>query len=71
MTGMGRDGADGLLLLRNKRWRTIGQDEASSTIYGMPRAAYECGAVEVQLPLSEIGPRIRSLCFERQPARSR
>ncbi len=71
MTGMGRDGADGLLLLRNKRWRTIGQDEASSTIYGMPRAAYECGAVEVQLPVSEIGPRIRSLCFERQPARSR
>jgi two-component system, chemotaxis family, protein-glutamate methylesterase/glutaminase len=58
LTGMGRDGAEGLLDLRNTGAHTIGQDEATSLVYGMPRAAFELGAVETQLPLHKIGARI-------------
>jgi two-component system chemotaxis response regulator CheB len=54
LTGMGRDGAQGLLAMREAGARTIGQDEATSLIYGMPRAAFEIGAVERQLPLDRI-----------------
>ncbi|SHI75441.1 chemotaxis protein CheB [Wenxinia saemankumensis] len=56
LTGMGRDGAEGLLHLRRAGARTIGQDEATSVVYGMPRVAWEIGAVEYQLPLAAIGP---------------
>ncbi|MFZ5374825.1 MAG: chemotaxis protein CheB, partial [Campylobacterota bacterium] len=52
--GMGGDGARGLLAMRNAGARTIGQDEASCIVYGMPKVAYELGAVERQLPLSKI-----------------
>lgn len=58
LTGMGRDGAEGLLALRGAGAETIGQDEATSLVYGMPRAAFEIGAVETQLPLQKIGGRI-------------
>ncbi|HEX3984835.1 MAG TPA: chemotaxis response regulator protein-glutamate methylesterase [Acidisoma sp.] len=58
LTGMGRDGADGLLALRNAGCETIGQDEATSVVYGMPRVAFEIGAVVRQLPLEQIGSRI-------------
>lgn len=58
LTGMGRDGAQGLLAMRKAGARTIGQDEATSVVFGMPRAADEIGAVERQLPLSRIGPAI-------------
>ncbi|NVO23130.1 CheB methylesterase domain-containing protein [Donghicola mangrovi] len=54
LTGMGRDGADGLLSLRQAGARTIGQDEATSMVYGMPKAAFEAGAVGEQLPLVSI-----------------
>ncbi len=54
LTGMGRDGAQGLMSMRQAGAKTIGQDEASSLIYGMPRAAFEIGAVERQLPLDRI-----------------
>ncbi|MDD3769842.1 MAG: chemotaxis response regulator protein-glutamate methylesterase [Sulfuricurvum sp.] len=54
LTGMGGDGARGLLAMRNAGARTIGQDEASCIVYGMPKVAYELGAVERQLPLSKI-----------------
>lgn len=54
LTGMGRDGAEGLAALRQGGAATIGQDEATSLVYGMPRAAWEIGAVEQRLPLSEI-----------------
>lgn len=61
LTGMGRDGADGLLAMRRAGARTIGQDAASSFIYGMPRTAFEAGGVERQLPLSQIGAAILSM----------
>lgn len=58
LTGLGRDGADGLLALRQAGAETIGQDEASSVVYGMPKVAYEIGAVAQQLPLERIAERI-------------
>ncbi|MCB5945299.1 chemotaxis response regulator protein-glutamate methylesterase [Acidocella sp. KAb 2-4] len=58
LTGLGRDGAEGLLALREAGAETIGQDEASCVVYGMPRAAYERGAVAHQLPLERIAERI-------------
>jgi len=58
LTGMGRDGARGLLALRRAGWRTIVQDESTSVVYGMPRAAVEIGAAAEILPLRQIGGRI-------------
>lgn len=57
-TGMGSDGAVGLLKMRQAGAATFGQDEASSVVYGMPRVAFEKGAVQVQLPLGEIAEKI-------------
>jgi len=54
LTGMGYDGAKGLLSMRRKGARTIGQDEQSSVVYGMPKVAFEVGAVEKQASLSNI-----------------
>jgi two-component system chemotaxis response regulator CheB len=54
LTGLGRDGAEGLLAMRQAGCETIGQDEASCVVYGMPKAAYELGAVTRQLPLERI-----------------
>ncbi len=62
LTGMGRDGADGLLAMRQAGARTLGQDEASSVVYGMPRVAHEIGAVERQLPLHRLSSAILDLC---------
>ncbi len=54
LTGMGQDGAKGLLAMRQKGAFTIGQDEKSCVVYGMPAAAYRTGAVEKQAPLERI-----------------
>ena len=54
LTGMGRDGADGLLKMRRAGAFTIGQDKESCVVYGMPMEAYNIGAVEVQAPLYNI-----------------
>ncbi len=54
LTGMGRDGAQGLLDLKKYGAQTLAQDEASSTVYGMPRAAHEIGATDRSVPLDEI-----------------
>lgn len=54
LTGMGEDGAKGLLEMKRKGARTIGQDEGSCVVYGMPRAAAELGAVAEVAPLDEI-----------------
>jgi two-component system chemotaxis response regulator CheB len=55
LTGMGADGADGMVAMRNAGARTVGQDEASSVVYGMPKEAFVRGGVEKQAPLSQIG----------------
>ena len=54
LTGMGRDGAAGLRMLRDRGYPTIAQDKASSAVYGMPKAAMEAGAATEILPLAEI-----------------
>lgn len=54
LTGMGRDGADGLLALRRSGGLAIAQDEASSVVYGMPRHAVLQGAAEIVLPVEDI-----------------
>jgi len=61
LTGMGSDGAEGLKALHERGCHTIVQDEESSLIYGMPRAAKELGAAIEELPLHTIGPRLRAL----------
>jgi two-component system, chemotaxis family, protein-glutamate methylesterase/glutaminase len=61
LTGMGRDGAQGLLAMRQSGAETIGQDETTSLVYGMPKAAFENGAVGAQLPLGAIVERILSM----------
>jgi len=58
LTGMGSDGAEGLLKMRNTGAYTIGQDEESSVIYGMPKVAYDNGAVVEQLSLKDIPGKI-------------
>ncbi len=62
LTGMGRDGADGLLAMRLAGAATLGQDESSCVVYGMPKAARESGAVERELPLSRLADEILKLC---------
>lgn len=54
LTGMGRDGADGLLRMRQAGAFTVGQDKETCIVYGMPMEAFNCGAVEVQAPLYKI-----------------
>lgn len=63
LTGMGADGAAGLLQMRNAGARTIAQDEASSIVFGMPMEAIKCGAAEVVLPLKDVADRM--LAFAR------
>lgn len=58
LTGMGRDGADGLKALRDAGARTLGQTANSCVVDGMPRAARDCGAVEQSVPLSKMGATI-------------
>lgn len=57
LTGMGGDGARGLLSMRKAGAHTIGQDETSCVVYGMPKVAYDLGAVEYQEKLSDIAQR--------------
>lgn len=58
LTGMGNDGARGLLALRAKGWHTIAQDEATSVVYGMPQAAAKLKAAKDVLPIERIGERL-------------
>ncbi|WP_371039008.1 MULTISPECIES: CheB methylesterase domain-containing protein [unclassified Rhodosalinus] len=61
LTGMGRDGAAGLAAIRAAGGRTIAQSEESCTVYGMPRAAMDLGAVELSLPPVRIPAALRAL----------
>lgn len=61
LTGMGGDGAKGLLNMRKMGARTIGQDESTCVVYGMPKVAYEMGAVEYQEKLTDISKRTYNL----------
>jgi two-component system response regulator WspF len=65
LTGMGRDGAAGLLALRKTGALTIAQDAATSVVYGMPKAAADISAADEILPLSSIGPRICEAVLQR------
>lgn len=62
LTGMGKDGAVGLLEMRRAGASTIGQDEASCVIYGMPKAAHDCGATEIELPIGRIPEQVLHHC---------
>ena len=62
LTGMGSDGAQGCLKIKELGGYTITQDEESCVVYGMPKAAYEAGASLEVLPLEQIGKRIKELC---------
>ncbi len=64
MTGMGDDGARGLLEMRQAGARTVAQDEASSVVFGMPRVAIEVGAAEKICPLDRIGAAILDLAAD-------
>lgn len=60
LTGMGKDGAQGMLRMRQAGAKTFGQDEASCVVYGMPREAFLIGAVEEQSPLDDMAHRVMS-----------
>jgi len=62
LTGMGDDGAQGLLELKRAGGATYAQDEQTSVVFGMPQAAHACGAARALLPLESIAPAILELC---------
>ncbi|WP_417688308.1 protein-glutamate methylesterase/protein-glutamine glutaminase [Roseibium sp.] len=62
LTGMGRDGAKGLKAIRDAGGATIGQDEASCVVYGMPKAAFDIGAIEQQCSLGAIAETMLQTC---------
>ncbi|MBV8129061.1 MAG: chemotaxis response regulator protein-glutamate methylesterase [Planctomycetaceae bacterium] len=68
LTGMGRDGAEGLLQLRRLGWKTIAQDELTSVVWGMPGAAVALGAADQVLPLPLIGQAIASFFLVPNPS---
>jgi two-component system chemotaxis response regulator CheB len=61
LTGMGGDGAQGLLAMRRAGARTLGQNEATCVVYGMPKVAHQIGAVEKQAPLNAIAAEVAAL----------
>lgn len=58
LTGMGKDGAQGIVAVKDSGGITISEDKSTCTIYGMPRAAYETGKVDEVLPIGEIASAI-------------
>jgi two-component system chemotaxis response regulator CheB len=62
LTGMGKDGAEGMLEIKRRGGRTLAQDEESAVIFSMPRAAIAVGAVDYVLPLSQLAGKISGLC---------
>lgn len=66
LTGMGADGAKGLLSMRKAGAQTIGQDEESCVVYGMPKVAYDNGAVQYQVGLTRIADKVHALLNQRK-----
>jgi two-component system chemotaxis response regulator CheB len=66
MTGMGSDGARQLGTIMREGGITVGQDEATAVVYGMPRVAFELGHVQEQVPLEKMGPRISQIVKTRR-----
>ncbi len=65
LTGMGKDGAAGLKKMLEAGAQTIGQDEASSLVYGMPKAAKLMGAVQAEIPIGQVAQEILARCKQR------
>lgn len=61
LTGMGKDGAEGTIVVKMNKGITISQNEKTSTIYGMPKVAYETGCVDYVLPIDDISIKLKSL----------
>lgn len=61
LTGMGGDGAMGLKAMRKAGAHTIGQDERSCVVYGMPKVAYDIGAVEYQVSLENVASKVYNI----------
>lgn len=69
LTGMGKDGAAGLLALKQRGWTTIAQDAATSVVHGMPKAAADLGAASRVLPIQGIGPALCHAVLKPRPVR--
>ena len=63
LTGMGNDGAEGLLNMRHNGAHTVAQDEASCVVFGMPQEAIAAGVIDQTLPLDEIAPALQRLAI--------
>lgn len=63
LTGMGRDGAEGMLAMKKAGSYNIGQDKATCVVYGMPKEAFELGAVDIQLPLVKVAEELLKKCL--------
>ena len=66
MTGMGRDGAVEITEMRKKGAWTLGQDEKSCIVYGMPKVAWEMGGVQKQIPLDNLAMQINRLALKNE-----
>ena len=67
LTGMGKDGATGMMALKNSGWRTFAQDRATSVVWGMPGAASQSGAAERTLAIEHIGPAVTAALSKPRP----
>jgi two-component system response regulator WspF len=67
LTGMGKDGAAGMMALKNSGWRTFAQDRATSVVWGMPGAASQSGAAERTLAIEHIGPAVTAALSKPRP----
>jgi two-component system chemotaxis response regulator CheB len=71
LTGMGRDGAEGLLAMKRAGAVTLAQDEASSVVFGMPREAIRLGAADRVLPLGDFNEALTALARSQEPKKER
>ena len=65
LTGMGNDGADGLVSMRERGARTIAQDESTSVVFGMPKVAFERGGTDKLVPIHKVASEVMSMLLEK------